>query len=74
MRDRVLTTLDEAAIKAEVAECAERFRRDNLPNMRAGAARLAPHVAEIYRRAWKTRLPDELDRRRHPPVDRMRQA
>jgi 5-methylthioadenosine/S-adenosylhomocysteine deaminase len=71
MRDRVITVLDEASIKAEVAECAERFRRDDLPKMRAGAARLAPYIAAIYRRAWATPLPDEIeDVRRNPPVGR----
>jgi 5-methylthioadenosine/S-adenosylhomocysteine deaminase len=59
MRDRVIIVLDEAAIKAEVMECAERFRRDHRPKMRAGAARLAPHIAAIYRRAMATPLPEE---------------
>jgi len=70
MRDRVITVLDEAAIKAEVGECAERFRRDDLPKMRAGARRLAPHIAAIYRRAWGTPLPDAIDGiRRGPPLE-----
>ena len=70
MRDRVITVLDEAAIKSEIAECAERFRRDDLPKMRAGAERLAPHVAAIYRRAWATPLPGEIGGvRRYPPAE-----
>lgn len=70
MRDRIITVLDEAAIKAEVAECAERFRRDDLPRMRAGAARLAPHIAAIYRRAWATPLPNEIEgARRYSPAE-----
>ncbi len=61
MRDRVITVLDEAAIKAEVMECAERFARDHRPKMRAGAARLVPHIAAICRRAMATPLPEEPD-------------
>ncbi len=57
MRDRRITAFDEGAIKAEVAECAERFRREDLPRMRAGAARLSPSIAAIYRRAMATPLP-----------------
>jgi len=60
MRDRVIEVLDEAAIKAEVADCAERFRRQDMPQMRAGAARLAPYVDAIYRRAMSMPLPGEL--------------
>jgi hypothetical protein len=38
--------------------------------MRAGARRLAPHIAAIYRRAWATPLPDEIDGvRRRPPLE-----
>ena len=69
MRDRKITVLDEAAIKAEVAECAERFRREDMPRMRAGAARLNPYLAAIYRRAVATPLPDDFGEvRRFPPV------
>jgi 5-methylthioadenosine/S-adenosylhomocysteine deaminase len=70
MRDRVITVLDEAAIKAEVIACAERFRRDDMPRMRAGAQRLAPYIAAIYDRAMATPLPDEFGSvRRMPPVE-----
>jgi len=58
MRDRRIEAFDEAAIKAEVAEEAERFRREDMPRMKAGAARLRPHVAAIYRRAMATPMPD----------------
>jgi 5-methylthioadenosine/S-adenosylhomocysteine deaminase len=69
MRDRKITVLDEAAIKAEVAECAERFRREDMPRMRAGAARLNPHLAAIYRRAVATPLPEDFGEVRcFPPV------
>lgn len=66
MRDRRIEALDEAAIKAEVAEEAERFRRDDMPKMKAGAAPLRPHVAAIYCRAMATPLPD-LDWALRPP-------
>jgi 5-methylthioadenosine/S-adenosylhomocysteine deaminase len=70
MRDRVITVLDEAAIKAEVIACAERFRRDDMPRMRAGAQRLAPYIAAIYDRAMATPLPEEFGSvRRMPPVE-----
>jgi hypothetical protein len=69
MRDRKITVLDEAAIKAEVADCAERFRREDMPKMRAGAARLAPYIAEIYHRAMATPLPGNFGAaRRGPPI------
>jgi hypothetical protein len=49
-----------------VAEEAERFRREDLPKMKAGALPLRPHVAAIYRRAMATPLPD-LDWALRPP-------
>ncbi len=51
MRDRRILTLDEDALRAEIREAAERYLRDAVPAMEAGAARLAPCFAEIYRRA-----------------------
>jgi 5-methylthioadenosine/S-adenosylhomocysteine deaminase len=48
MRDRTIAVLDEAAIKGEVAESAERFRRDLWPKMQAAASRLAPYVRQVY--------------------------
>lgn len=48
MRDRTITVLDEAAIKAEVAESAERFRRELWPKMEAAASRVAPYVRLVY--------------------------
>ncbi|MEA2779920.1 MAG: 5-methylthioadenosine/S-adenosylhomocysteine deaminase [Rhodospirillaceae bacterium] len=69
MRDRKITVLDEVAIKAEVSDCAERFRREDMPKMRAGAARLAPYIAEIYHRAMATPLPGNFGAaRRGPPI------
>ena len=57
MRDRVITVLDEAALKAEVMEAAERFRRDHFPAMRAGARRLEPYVRAVYDRATAMDVP-----------------
>jgi 5-methylthioadenosine/S-adenosylhomocysteine deaminase len=51
MRDRVIQTLDEDALKGEIREAAERYVRDWAPKMEAGAKRLRPHFEEIYRRA-----------------------
>jgi 5-methylthioadenosine/S-adenosylhomocysteine deaminase len=58
MRDRVITTLDEAAVKAEVQELAERFRREWRPRMHDGAGRVAPYVRAAYERATAMALPD----------------
>jgi 5-methylthioadenosine/S-adenosylhomocysteine deaminase len=70
MRDRVIAVFDESAIKAEVADCAEQFRRQHMPRMRAGAARLAPYVDAIYQRAMSTPLPGDFgEPRRSPPVE-----
>ena len=51
MRDRVIQTLDEDALKGEIREAAERYVRDWVPKVEAGAKRLRPHFEEIYRRA-----------------------
>jgi 5-methylthioadenosine/S-adenosylhomocysteine deaminase len=51
MRDRRIVTVDEAALKAEFTAAADRFWREDVPKMRAGAARLRPYMAAIYRRA-----------------------
>ena len=51
MRDRVIQTLDEDALKDEIREAAERYVREWAPKMEAGAKRLRPHFEEIYRRA-----------------------
>lgn len=55
MRDRRILTVDEEALKAEVAALAEHFRRVHRPAMDAAAARLRPCVHEVHRRA--TALP-----------------
>jgi 5-methylthioadenosine/S-adenosylhomocysteine deaminase len=69
MRDRVLTTLDEAAVKAEVQELAERFRREWRPRMATGAGRVAPFVRAVYERATRLDLPG-LPERMLPPAAR----
>jgi 5-methylthioadenosine/S-adenosylhomocysteine deaminase len=51
MRDRSIALLDEAVLKAEVSEAAERFRREHLPKMQAGAKRVEPYVRQVYARA-----------------------
>ena len=50
MRDRTITLLDEASLKAEVAEAAEHFRREHFPNMQAGARLVEPYVRQVYAR------------------------
>ena len=51
MQDRVIRTIDEGALRGEIRESAERYLRDRVPQMKAGATRLRPHFEEIYRRA-----------------------
>jgi 5-methylthioadenosine/S-adenosylhomocysteine deaminase len=68
MRERRIETLDEAALEAEIAEAAERFRRDCMPAMRAGSERLAPYVRAIYDRATGQEVPLAHDPHRRPPI------
>ncbi|MCW5773171.1 MAG: amidohydrolase [Rhodospirillaceae bacterium] len=51
MRDRRILSFDEAAMRARIRESAERFRRDRVPAMRAGAARLEAPIRDLYYRA-----------------------
>lgn len=51
MRDREFQTIDENALRGEIRESAERYIRDFVPEMEAGARRLAPHFKEIHRRS-----------------------
>ena len=51
MRDRRILTLDEDAVRAEVREAAERFRRERVPAMQEGARRLEPYIRDMYYRA-----------------------
>lgn len=68
MRDRKLTLVDEQALKDDVREAAERFRRDHWPAMQAGAARVSPHVRRMYERAAAERMNLGHDPRRAPPL------
>lgn len=56
MRERQLTGINEFDIKGEIAEAAERFRRDHCPRMSAAAAEVRPMLDEIYHRAIETDL------------------
>ena len=67
MRDRVIESLDEAALKAEVAEAAERFRRDYFPAMQAGAQRVEPYVRRVYDRCTGLALGLDHPMQRRPP-------
>ena len=58
MRDRRIVTIDEAAIKEEVREAAEKFLREDVPAMREGAAPYLPYMRDMYLRAY--RQPYEL--------------
>lgn len=51
MRDRRLTLVNEAAVREEIAEAAERFRTDHLPAMQAGAAPMRPVLAAMHAKA-----------------------
>lgn len=51
MRDRVLTTIDEAALRAEVEAVMPGFRRDAAAVI-ARNERLYPHILEADRRTW----------------------
>jgi 5-methylthioadenosine/S-adenosylhomocysteine deaminase len=67
MRDRTMTLLDEVALKAEVAEAAERFRRDYFPKMQAGAKRVEPYVRQVYAQATGLETGQAHDPHRMPP-------
>ncbi|MGB4776788.1 amidohydrolase family protein [Microbacterium sp.] len=51
LRDRRLALVDEDALRAEIAEAAERFRRDVTPELSRGAAIVRPALDEMYARA-----------------------
>ena len=70
MRERKITTIDEDALREEIREAAERFRRDGVPAMAQGAARLFPHMAEMIRRAEAHPVAVAEDPRRPAPPAR----
>jgi cytosine/adenosine deaminase-related metal-dependent hydrolase len=51
MRDRVIQTVDEAALREELARIVPRFRAD-AANVFARTARLRPYILEADRRIW----------------------
>lgn len=56
LENRRLALLDEDAIRAEIAEAAERFRTEHRPAMARGTARVLPYIEEMQRRARATPL------------------
>jgi 5-methylthioadenosine/S-adenosylhomocysteine deaminase len=57
MRDRVLTQVDEAGLKAEIREEAERYLRDNVPLMEQTAKRYESYWRNTHMRAAATIVP-----------------
>jgi 5-methylthioadenosine/S-adenosylhomocysteine deaminase len=57
MDERVLTGIDEAAIKAEMIEVATAFVRDHMPRMERMAARFLPYYRAAHMRAASTDVP-----------------
>ena len=56
MRDRKITTIDEAAVRTEIHETAEKFLHEEVPAMRKGAAPYLPYMREMYLKAYNTPL------------------
>ncbi len=54
MLDRRILSVDEDGLRGEIREAGERYVRDCVPAMEAGARRLAPYLEAIYRRAQAT--------------------
>jgi 5-methylthioadenosine/S-adenosylhomocysteine deaminase len=57
MEERVLTRIDEAALKAEMIEVATAFVRDHMPTMERMAARFLPYYRAAHMRAAATDVP-----------------
>jgi 5-methylthioadenosine/S-adenosylhomocysteine deaminase len=57
MEERVLTKIDEAAIKAEMIEVATAFVRDHMPLMERMAAKFLPYYRAAHMRAASTDVP-----------------
>lgn len=51
MDNRRLTLVDEDDLRGRISEAAERFRRDDCPKMRAGAAEVRPYLDQMYQKA-----------------------
>ncbi len=63
MRDRELLCIDEAALKAEIAELAEQYRTVHWPEMQKSAETIVPYLEEMLRRSAAYALP-EFDHRK----------
>ncbi|SDB36570.1 amidohydrolase [Bauldia litoralis] len=57
MRERILTGIDEPAIKAEMKEEAERYLRDHVPAMEAAVKRFEPYWRQMQLRAGAETVP-----------------
>jgi len=57
MADRKLTRVDETALREEISEAAERFRRDCCPAMSAGAATVRPALETMHFKATAMSVP-----------------
>lgn len=57
MENRRLTRVDEEALREEIADAAERFRRECCPAMSAGAATVRPALEAMHFRATAMRVP-----------------
>lgn len=62
MDERRLTRVDEAALKAEIREEAERYLRDHLPAMEAQARRLESYWRAAHLRVAETPVPADAAR------------
>jgi 5-methylthioadenosine/S-adenosylhomocysteine deaminase len=67
LRDRKLTLIDEDAIREEIIEAAERFRRDSWSRMQDGAARVVPYIEQMLTRARATEMSDRFINARDQP-------
>jgi 5-methylthioadenosine/S-adenosylhomocysteine deaminase len=72
MHDRKLALIDEEAIRMEISEAAERFRREDCPRMSVGAAEVRPYLDEMHRMATATTVEAGHLPLRMPPVEAKR--
>ena len=61
MRDRKLLFVDEVSLHEEIAEAAERFRRDLHPKMLSAAHSVESVFAEMYRKAIAEPIPHTIN-------------
>jgi 5-methylthioadenosine/S-adenosylhomocysteine deaminase len=74
MRERKLALVDEEAIRMEISEAAERFRREDCPRMSKGAAEVRPYLDEMHRMATGSTVEAGHIPLRMPPVEAKRYA